>query len=176
LGWRTPVRTTAWKEFERGAVGDAAEWKRVTGIEPLSLEDALRQQPVSVQERWFARLYLLKPLVFALFSVFWIMTAIVSVGPGFERGVALMQEGGAGSWAGPSVFAGAFADLIIGVGIAFRRTTRIALLGAVALTLFYVVTGTILVPRLWRDPVGPMLKILPILALNFVALAIREDR
>jgi hypothetical protein len=29
---------------------------------------------------------------------------------------------------------------------------------------------------LWIDPVGPMLKIWPILALNLVALAIVEDR
>jgi hypothetical protein len=29
---------------------------------------------------------------------------------------------------------------------------------------------------LWLDPVGPMLKIFPIIALNLVALAIVDDR
>jgi hypothetical protein len=38
------------------------------------------------------------------------------------------------------------------------------------------VLGSILVPRLWIDPLGPMLKIWPVLALNLVALAILEDR
>ena len=36
--------------------------------------------------------------------------------------------------------------------------------------------GTILVPRLWVDPMGPMLKIFPILALHLAALAIVEHR
>jgi hypothetical protein len=38
------------------------------------------------------------------------------------------------------------------------------------------VIGTTLVPRLWADPLGPMLKIWPVLMLNLVAMAIREDR
>jgi hypothetical protein len=33
----------------------------------------------------------------------------------------------------------------------------------------------ILVPRLWIDPLGPMLKVAPIIVLNLVALASRED-
>jgi hypothetical protein len=32
------------------------------------------------------------------------------------------------------------------------------------------------VPRLWSDPLGPMLKIRPVIALSLVALAILEDR
>jgi hypothetical protein len=32
------------------------------------------------------------------------------------------------------------------------------------------------VPRLWADPLGPMLKIWPIIVMHFTALAILEDR
>jgi hypothetical protein len=39
-----------------------------------------------------------------------------------------------------------------------------------------VIVGTALVPRLWSDPLGPMLKIWPVLVLNMVALAILDDR
>jgi hypothetical protein len=35
-----------------------------------------------VQERWFARLYFLKPLVFVVLALFWITTGLVSLGPG----------------------------------------------------------------------------------------------
>jgi len=34
LGWRSPFRSTAKTEIARGAVGDVADWKRLTGIEP----------------------------------------------------------------------------------------------------------------------------------------------
>jgi hypothetical protein len=50
------------------------------------------------------------------------------------------------------------------------------LYAALIISLVYVVVGTALVPRLWADPLGPMLKIWPVLVLNLVALAIREDR
>ena len=41
---------------------------------------ALASEPASVQERWFARLYALKPLIFGVFGLFWIVTGIISLG------------------------------------------------------------------------------------------------
>lgn len=176
LGWRPPVRSTARREITRGAVGDPKPWMRMTGIVPRSLSAALSAEPISVQERWFAPMYLLKPLIFAVFAGFWIVTGILSVGPSYELGVALMLEGGAGRLSGPSVIAGGLADLLIGIGIALRRFTRPALYAALAISLFYVVAGSILLPRLWMEPLGPLTKIWPILMLNLTALAILRDR
>ena len=80
-------------------------------------------EPASVQERWFARLYLLKPLVFAVFSLFWIATGVISLGPGWEVGMSLMREGGASETVGAfAVIAGALADIAIGLAIAYRPT------------------------------------------------------
>ncbi|MDX0543853.1 NAD(P)H-binding protein [Sinorhizobium medicae] len=176
LGWRPPTRSTAQKEIVRGAVGDARAWIEKTGIEPLALSDALTRTPVSVQERWFAKLYLLKPVIFIVLSLFWIMTGVISLTSGYEIGVDLMERGGAGVLAGPSVIAGALADILIGTAIALRRTSRIGLYGAVALSLFYAVAGTVLLPELWNEPLGPLLKIWPILVLHLAALAILEER
>ena len=176
LGWRPPVRSTARREIVRGAVGDPEPWSRMTGIVPRRLSAALSAEPISVQERWFAPMYLLKPFIFAIFAGFWIVTGILSVGPSYEIGVALMLEGGAGALSGPSVIAGGLADLLIGIGIAVRRFTRPALYAALAISLFYVVAGTMLLPRLWLEPLGPLTKIWPILMLNLTALAILKDR
>jgi DoxX-like family len=57
-----------------------------------------------------------------------------------------------------------------------RRTARPALLGALALSLAYLALGTILMPALWADPLGPLLKIAPIAVLHLIALAILDDR
>jgi uncharacterized protein YbjT (DUF2867 family) len=177
LGWRPPIRSTAQQEIVRGAVGDPAPWMSMTGIVPRSLGANLGVEPATVQEKWFARLYLLKPVVFAVFSAFWIATAFMSLGPGWDIGIGVLHEGGVHGVAAPlTVVAGALADLAIGIGIAYRRTTKPALYAALILSLTYVVIGTYLVPRLWIDPLGPMLKIWPMLALNLVALAILEDR
>jgi hypothetical protein len=176
LGWRPPLRSTARREIVRGAVGDPREWTRVTGITPQSLSTALAAEPASVQERWFAALYLLKPVVFTVFSAFWIVTGLLSIGPGYQIGVALMSEGGAGSMSPFAVIAGGLVDLAIGVGIAIRRGARFALYAALAVSVFYAIASTAILPRLWIDPLGPMVKVFPIMLLNLVALAILRDR
>lgn len=176
LGWRPPVRSTARREMTKGAAGDPGKWREAVGIEPRSLGDALRREPASVQERWFAQLYLLKPVLIIVFALFWLLTGIISLGPGYEIGKALMLEGGAGDLSGPVVIAGGVADLAIGLAILWRRSTRLAFWAALALTVTYVIIGTLLLPRLWQEPLGPMMKIWPIIVLNFVGLAILEDR
>ena len=176
LGWRPPVRSTAQAEIARGSEGDPSEWMRVTGITPRSLRRALATEPASVQERWFAPLYILKPVLFPILAAFWIATGITSLGPGWQIGIAWMHEGGAGGLSGPSVIAGALADIIIGLAIAFRRTTRLGLYGALGITTFYIITGSAILPRLWADPLGPLLKAVPLMVLFAMALAILEDR
>jgi uncharacterized protein YbjT (DUF2867 family) len=177
LGWRTPVNSTAQAEMRRGATGDPEPWRQATGLAPRDLETALANEPASVQERWFARLYALKPLIFGVFGLFWIVTGIISLGPGWEIGMSYVREGGLGeNLAALSVIAGALADIVIGLAILWRPASRYGLWAALIISLVYVVIGTALVPRLWADPLGPMLKIWPVLMLNLVAMAIREDR
>lgn len=177
FGWRPPIRTTARREITRGAVGDNSDWRRITGIEPQRLQAALAAEPASTQERWFARLYLLKGVAFPVFALFWIGTGLISLGPGWDIGKSLMFEGGVDDpLASLVVVAGALADIVIGVAIAFRRTTRLGLYAALAISIAYTIVGTILVPRLWEDPLGPMLKIWPIMVFNLMLLAIHRDR
>jgi uncharacterized protein YbjT (DUF2867 family) len=176
LGWRPPIRTNARRELVRGATGDPSEWVRLTGINPQPLSAALAANPAGVQERWFSNLYLLKPLLFGVFAMFWLATGLISLGPGYEVAEQWMQSAGAGPLSGPGVIAGGLADIVVGLAILFRRTARVALIAAALLSLLYVVAGTLLLPELWRDPLGPMLKIWPILGLNLVCLAMLEDR
>jgi hypothetical protein len=176
LGWRPPVRTNAQLEITRGAIGDIGHLKQL-GLNPNSLSDFFAAEPASVQERWFARMYLLKAVIFTVLSVFWISTAFVSLGPGWDYGTGLMREGGVeGTAAALTVIAGALADLIIGIAIAYRKTSRYGLYAAITISFVYAFIGTMLVPRLWADPLGPMLKIWPVIVAHFAALAILEDR
>ena len=176
FGWRPPIRSTARAEIMRGATGDNREWKRLTGIEPRSLADALAANPASVQERWFARLYLLKPLAIAVFALFWLATGLVTLGPGWDHAVAVMRTTRAAPLAEAAALGGGALDVLVGTAILFRRTARAALIAALCVSLFYLVLGTILLPALWADPLGPMLKMGPMLALNLLLLAILDER
>jgi uncharacterized protein YbjT (DUF2867 family) len=176
LGWRTPIRTAGRLELERGAIGDAGHWTASTGIKPIALGEALAKRPSTLQDRRSAQFYFLKPVVIAVTAAFWIGTGITSLTIGYDIGVALLLEGGLGALSGPSVIAGGVADLLIGLGVLFRPSARLALWAAILISLFYLVAGTILLPRLWLDPIGPMLKIWPLIVLNFVGLFLVRDR
>jgi uncharacterized protein YbjT (DUF2867 family) len=176
FGWRPAMRSTAGKEISRGAVGDASRWIATTGIEPTRLADALAAEPPTVQDRWFARLFFLKPVILLIIVAFWLTTAIISLTVGFRIGVDLLLKAGASALSAPGVVAGALADLLVALAIAWRPTAKAGLWAAIALSLFYAVAGTVLLPELWSEPLGPLLKIWPILALHFVALAILEER
>ena len=121
-------------------------------------------------------MFLLKPVIFATLSAFWIATGLISLGPGWGQGIELMRATGAGAWSSPAVVAGAIADIAIGVGVAIRAFARPALFAALGVSLFYAMAGTIVLPALWSDPLGALLKVAPIVTLNLVALATLEDR
>jgi uncharacterized protein YbjT (DUF2867 family) len=177
LGWLPPIRSTTRREVARGGIGDPAPLTALTGIVPRDLETMLAREPASVQERWFSRLYLLKAPAIAIFALFWVATGIISLGPGFERGVGLVMEGGTSqAVAVLATVSGALADIAIGVAIAFRRTHRLGLLAALIISITYAIIGSVLVPRLWFDPLGPMLKIAPIIMFNLMLIAIQDDR
>ena len=47
---------------------------------------------------------------------------------------------------------------------------------ALVLSVLYMLAGTLVLPELWSDLVGPMLKIWPIIVLNVTALAVLPER
>jgi hypothetical protein len=149
---------------------------RVSGIAPKSLSAALAARPASVQERWFSRIYFLKPIAFAVLSLFWLITGLIALGPGYRAGVELMHDGGAGTLSSACVIAGALVDIVIGIVIALRRTARAGLYVALAVSVFYTIAATAITPWLWLDPLGRLVKVAPIVVLTLVALAILEDR
>ncbi|MGE0179499.1 MAG: SDR family oxidoreductase [Sphingomonas sp.] len=176
LGWRPPMRTTAGRELARGAVGDSRRWIEATGIRPQSLAAALAAEPSSIQERWFARLYLLKPLAIGVFALFWLATGLITLGPGRDEAIRLTEATAAASIATPLVIGGALFDILMGFLLLHRRTIRPALIVAFFGTLGYLLAGTLLMPALWADPLGRLTKIVPLLVLNLVCLAILDDR
>lgn len=176
LGWRPALRSAAAAEMTRGAMGDPRPWADHLGRAPRSVVGGLRGRPATVQDRWYAALYLQKAVVFTVLPLFWIATAAVSLTVGFRVGHDYLLAGGLGWLSGPAVVAGALADLLIGIGILWRPWARAALWAGIALSVFYTVAGTLVLPVLWIDPIGPMLKIWPVIVLHGLALAILPGR
>ena len=176
LGWRSPMRTTALTEMAAGIVGDPAPWRAETRAGLSSLDETLRRLPSTVQERWFARLYLLKPTVIVALSAFWIVSGLIALAAPETAAAVLTSRGIDHTSAYAAVIGGAIADIALGAAILVRRWLVTAALGMIGLTLGYLAAGTLLAPDLWADPLGPLVKTVPALILALVAIAMTEDR
>jgi len=176
LGWRSPLRSAALAALARGVTGNAKSWSEISDHELQPLEATLAHMPAHVQERWFARLWLLKPVVFGVLSLFWLVSGIV----GFVRHDAaaeiLVAHGLSPVLALAMVLAGSVADIVVGAAVVVRSFARLALMGMIAITLLYLAAATVLAPDLWLDPLGAIVKAVPALCLALVALAILDER
>jgi len=177
LGWRPPVRTTAIRQLANGITDDSADWITDLGITPRDLGDRLAREPATVQDRWHARLFLLKPFLILALAVIWIATGAIALGPGFDVATALLEKAGTGHVLGPTLnIVLSAGDIALGLAILWARWLKPAAVLMAISCLAYLAAITLLAPGLWVDPLGPALKIVGMLGVTLVVAAIAEDR
>jgi uncharacterized protein YbjT (DUF2867 family) len=177
LGWRSPARSTAVAQLAAGVTGEPSSWIAATGIKPQSLQDILAANPAGVQERWFARLYLLKPVAIAVLALFWFATGVIALGPGRASSLAHLHAAGVPAPLDQIILiGGAIFDIVLGLLLLVRRAARAVLIIMLVVTPFYVLTGTVLAPELWADPLGPLTKIGPLMLATLFTLAVIDER
>ncbi len=176
LGWRSPLRSTATKVASGGVIGDTGEWTRITGLTCRSLQETLDLLPATVQERWFARLYLIKPVIVLVLALLWLASGSIALFKVDAAAVTLIGAGVTPIPAKVTVIAGALADIGVGLACLHRRTHERALYGMIGLTLLYLLAATYFTPALWADPFGSLVKAIPAAVLALVALAISPER
>jgi uncharacterized protein YbjT (DUF2867 family) len=177
LGWRPPVCGTAVAELRRGVTGNPDPWIAATNIEPAPLETVLARLPATVQEGWFARLFLLKPLIIAVLVLFWVASGTIALTVAFTPAMALITAHGV-----PRGLAHAFTiissllDIGVGLLIARRATCKTGLIAGIVVALGYMAGCALLMPELWAEPLGALVKTGPAIVLMLVALAILDVR
>jgi len=172
LGWRSPLRSTALVVAAGGVSGHSQ-----TPLRRLkALGETLHANPAGVQDLWFARLYLLKPLIFGTLGLFWLLSGIVAL-IRFEASSQLLIAAGASPFIAASLtVVTSLADITLGLGIVVRGRAAMALKGMIGLSFAYLLGATIFAPALWADPLGPLVKVLPSIVLALAALAILDER
>jgi uncharacterized protein YbjT (DUF2867 family) len=173
LGWRSPLRSTALAAAAGGIIAPAAS-QPARALK--TLDETLRLAPAGVQDLWFARLYFLKPLIFGMLALFWLLSGLIALLRFGQSSAYLTAAGLTPSLAGLLTILTASANIAIGVAIAIRRYSALALKLTLGLSLCYLLGGTFFQPSLWADPLGPLVKVLPAIVLALVALAIFEER
>ncbi len=176
LGWRSPLRSTSLAALTGGVRGDPAPWQALTGETLPGLRDTLAAFPATVQERWFARLYLALPLALAVLSLFWLASGLIGLWQWRAAAALLAPANLPDGLAAALVRAGSVADIALGLAVLVRPWARAACFGMAGLGLVYLALGTILTPWLWADPLGALVKVLPGIALALVTAAMLEER
>lgn len=177
LGWAPPIRSTALREMRRGVEGDPSPWIAATGIEPTPLAATLQTLSAGVQEKWFARLYLIKPLVIAALAVFWSVSGLIALTVAFDAATTILTSHGFSLRPAQAItVVSSLTDIGIGLAIAIRKTCRAGLVAGIAVSLFYMAGAAVITPEMWIEPLGALVKTVPAIVLMLVALAILEDR
>ena len=177
LGWMPPMRTTAIAELRRGVSGDPSGWMAATGIVPKAIAQAVGGHAATIQDKWFARLFLVKALVIASLSLFWLASGFIALVISFPATKAiLLSHGFAPSIATPFAAVTSLIDMSVGVLIAFRRTCAVGLIAGIFVSLGYMAGTALLTPDLWIEPLGALVKTGPAIVLMLVALLTLDNR
>lgn len=177
LGWMPPMRSTAIAEFRRGVTGDPSAWIAATGIAPKTLADAIGRRPATIQDKWFARLFLVKALIFASLIAFWLVSGAIALLVSYRAAAEILSSHGfPAALVDPITIGTSLMDMSIGVLIAFRRTAAIGLVAGIVASIGYMFGAAILTPDLWIEPLGALVKTGPAIVLMLVALLILDNR
>jgi uncharacterized protein YbjT (DUF2867 family) len=176
LGWRSPMRTTAIRALEGEVLGDPAPLRALRGKSLKSLDQLLEEIPASTQERWFARAYLLMPMMVATLAAFWIASGVIGV-LAVDRAARTVPAGAMPEGLPTMlVIGGAMVDVALGIAVLFRPAARLACIAMVITSVVYLAAGTLLTPQLWLDPLGPFVKVVPAAMLALATAALLEER
>jgi len=183
LGWRSPARSTSLAQLSAGAVGDPASWLKATGARPAALTDILAR-PASVQDRWFARAYLLKPLAIGGLAIYSIAIGLVTAKmfSGSMRWLrALIDEAGFATVVTTALVAvGAIIDILLGLAVLVRATARLALIGMLLVTIGAMAFNMVMLgryaPQPWLQIFETLAVAIPMMLATAFALAVLDER
>jgi uncharacterized protein YbjT (DUF2867 family) len=176
LGWQSPMRSTAMIELRRGVTGDPSAWVGATGITPTELTTAV-MRAATIQDQWFARLYLIKALIIASLAVFWSASGFIALFVSYDAAAGILRSHHfPPALVAPITILTSLMDMTVGVLIAFRRTCAFGLIWGIMASLGYMLGAAILTPDLWIEPLGALVKTGPAIVLMLVALATLDSR
>lgn len=145
---------------------------------PRDFTEGIYSEPSTVQDRWHAKLYFLRPLLQVAIAFLWLFTGICSLFlyPKSASYNLLAQVGVIAFWQ-PILFYGAsILDLLLGLGMLFSFQLKKICTLQIFLILIYSAIITWKLPNLWLEPFGPIVKNIPLLIAILVLIALEDER
>ena len=171
---RGPISSNSLAQLIAGNDGDGRRFAAEIGFAPRSLAQSMAEEPAEVQDRWHARLFFMAPVLKVALAIMWLLSGLI----GFFTGMPLAQGvlatlGLPQGLAMPVVVLTCVLDLVICFLILSGRKATAAQLIVIA---GYTLVLTFASPTLWLDPLGPLLKNIPIVAAVLCHGVLRQQR
>lgn len=177
---RGPLGETMRRMLEHGHLGQPQalpQMRSRLNLVPRTLERAMAEAPSHTQDRWHARLYFALPLLRMTVALLWLASGVI--GWWLPRNaIDAATPGGFLPHDAALVVARCTAsvDLLLGVLYVLRWRPRWVLVGMLLMLLGYTIGIGMLWPGHWLDPLGGLLKNLPLMAALVLLLATEERR
>jgi uncharacterized protein YbjT (DUF2867 family) len=170
------LNTESLTMLARGNTADADRLaKALAGWMPRRLGDALAAEPSVPADLWFARMQPVRTVLRAALAAVWVGSAAASFALGPNGAQALLSRLAldplhaiALTWSGATL------DLALGLALLPRPWRRPVLYGQFGVMLLYTMLATVVLPGLWADPFGSLLKNFAVLAATLALLAVED--
>lgn len=175
---RGPLGKTMERMLEHGNLASAGALERMRerlDLSPRSLERALAEAPSHLQDRWHARLYFALPALRISLAFLWLASGLIGWTLSADAVTAAAQTGLLSADASLLLArATATLDLLLGMLCLVRWRPCWVLSGMLVMLLGYTLGIGTLWPIHWLDPLGGLLKNVPLIAAVAVLLASEE--
>lgn len=172
-----PVTTTALVQLLHGNTADYDSYRAGGGLEARPMAAVLAARPAQSQDLWHARLTLLRPLLRVVLILLWLISGLYGLLlPAAAVLAPIAALGLPEAWALFGARAFGLLDLAIAGLLLFRVRPRATGLLQLSLVAGYTLLLTATAPSLWLEPLGPLLKNLPVLALIACWMVLEEER
>ncbi len=176
LGWRSPLRSTSLKVMKKGILGDPGPYRSVAGHGLSALPEIYAGFACGREYRLAARMSLFMPFVVGVLSLFWVLSGVVGLISLSAAKEVLTASGWPAAAAAASVAFWSLVDVVLGLAILWRPWAARVCLFQAMVAGFYLIAATCIVPELWADPLGPLVKVLPAMVLSLLARQMLESR
>lgn len=174
-----PLSSTMTRMLERGNVGnDARAAEGVSDLSrPRSVKACLDQSASFVQDRWHARLFWLGPLAWAALVLIWLVSGLSGlVAAPSDFAPILEPMGVPAGWQATLVLGTSGLNLVLAFGLLLRLWLKQVLALMWISVLAYTLGLGLLVPELWLEPTGGLVKNLGLLLLIPMVMVLENRR
>lgn len=173
-----PINTTSLKMLSYNYTDDVKPFEKLFGFKPKSMEQNLMESPSSTQDRWHARLYFVNPLLRLTLSIFWIFSGLIPLLFYQDEEIleALAYIGIEGYWAQIIFYSSCTANILLGLATLANYKIKWVGLLQILLIVGYTLGVSIFMPAYWLDPMGSLLKNIPLLAATLAMMAMADPR